>query len=274
MNAFAADSPLVARVCPSPNCNARRGGQGDAPRRPDMIVLHYTGLKQDARAAWCAAPGPEALAWLCAPEAEVSCHYLVDFDGKIVQLVAEAERAWHAGVSSWRGETDINSASIGIEIVNLGHDAGLPPYPPEQIAAVIALCKDIAARWAIRPERILAHSDIAPGRKADPGEHFPWNQLFKEGLGHWVEPRGPQTPGPVLAPGDSGPEVAGLRANLAAYGYGVPPGDAYDMLLEQAVRAFQRHFRPAQCDGIADAGTLATLRELLRSLAGAGDSAR
>ncbi len=272
MDTFRADSRLVSTVCPSPNRNARKGGTGDGPRAPDLLILHYTGLKTDALEAWCAAPGAEALAWLCAPEAQVSSHYLIEIDGKIAQLVPEAERAWHAGVSSWKGETDINSASIGIEIVNTGHEGGLPAYPDVQIAAVSALSADICARWQIRPERVLAHSDIAPGRKADPGEHFPWNQLHKAGVGHLVPPQPVTSPGERLAPGDSGQAVRALRAALAAYGYGLPVTDVYDTLAQDVVRAFQRHFRPQCCDGIADAGTLATLRELSAALAGAREA--
>lgn len=266
MDAFAPDSTLAAIVSPSPNRNRRAGGLGDAPRAPDMLVLHYTGLKADALAAWRQAPGAEALAWLCNPQAQVSSHYLVETNGKIIQLVPEAERAWHAGAGSWQGETDINSASIGIEIVNTGHDGGLPAYPDVQIVAVIALCRDICARWSMRPERVLAHSDIAPGRKADPGEHFPWNQLFAAGIGHWTRPHPPDTPGARLAPGDSGDAVRTFRAALAAYGYGLPVTDRYDDLTQDVVRAFQRHFRPAQCDGTADAGTRATLRDLAATL--------
>ncbi|MGE3643425.1 MAG: N-acetylmuramoyl-L-alanine amidase [Beijerinckiaceae bacterium] len=267
METFAPDSPLVQAVVPSPNRNARRGGEAGKPRAPDAIILHYTGLNPDAAEAWLADPGGAALAWLCNPAAAVSCHYLIETDGKILQLVPEAERAWHAGRGSWKGETDMNSASIGIEIVNPGHDLGLPPFPAAQIAAVIALCKDIATRWPIAPERVLAHSDIAPDRKADPGENFPWDQLFKEGVGHWVAPAPGGEHCPVLKPGDCGEAVAKLRAELAAYGYGLPPGETYDMLTGQTVRAFQRHFRPGKCDGIADGQTRATLRELARTLA-------
>ena len=151
-----ADSALVDAVLPSPNHGERTAG-----RAPDCLILHYTGM----------ADGPSAIAWLRNPAAEVSCHYVV------------------AGRSSWHGETDLNSASIGIEIVNAGHPGGLPPYPDAQVASVIALCRDVVGRHAIARDRVLAHSDVAPGRKLDPGERFPWDRLHANGVGLWVPPR-------------------------------------------------------------------------------------
>jgi N-acetylmuramoyl-L-alanine amidase len=199
------------------------------------------------------------------PRAELSSHYVVDEEGRIVQLVSEARRAWHAGVGVWKGERDLNSASIGIEICNAGHDGGLPDFPAPQIDAVVALCRDIAARHAIRPERVLAHSDIAPGRKRDPGERFPWGALAKAGVGHWVEPAD-ISGGPLFARGQEGPSVRGLQAMLALYGYGVEMTGVYDHATEIVVTAFQRHFRPARVDGAADASTVATLRALIAGL--------
>jgi N-acetylmuramoyl-L-alanine amidase len=272
METLQPDTPLVNRVVPSPNHNERRGGTPDCPRQPDMLVLHYTGLKADDARAWRARPGACALAWLCNPAAEVSSHYLVEEDGEIIQLVSETQRAWHAGVSSWMGDTDLNSAAIGIEIANLGHEGGLPDFPPKQIKAVIALCADIARRRKIPQARVLGHSDIAPGRKADPGEKFPWAQLYIAGAGHWVEPVTPDLPGDSLLPGDTGPAVSALRHQLRQYGYGLPDADAYDTMTEQTVLAFQRHFRPQKCDGIADASTRATLRKLLENLPAATQS--
>lgn len=230
------DSSLVGALAPSPNFGPRRIAGG-----PDMLVLHYTGM----------ASADAAIALLQSPAAEVSCHYVVREDGAIVQMVAERERAWHAGASSWEGIADINSRSIGIEIVNGGHDFGLPDFPEPQIAAVIALCRDILARHPIRADRVLAHSDIAPARKRDPGEKFPWDRLAAAGIGHFVPPA-PDRPGEV--------DMGQLRADLAAYGYAVPADDA---ALAQLVAAFQRHFRPGRVDGIADAATHATLRALL-----------
>ena len=179
---FGADSSLVADVKPSPNYGERVGG-----RAVDMILLHYTGMPD--------ADG--ALARLCTDGSEVSAHYVVMEDGRIVQCVRETLRAWHAGVSSWAGETDINSCSIGIEIVNRGHDWGYPDYPSRQIAAVTALCRGIMLRHKIPARRVLGHSDVAPTRKKDPGEKFPWQSLAASGVGLWVPPA-PQTAGDLL----------------------------------------------------------------------------
>ncbi len=193
-------------------------------------------------------------------------------DGKIWQLIAESRRAWHAGASFWAGETDINSRSIGIELVNPGHDGGAPPFPRAQIDATIALVRDIAQRLRVAPQRILAHSDVAPARKKDPGEFFPWARLHEAGLGHWAPPA-PIRPGPVFEPGAMGQPVAALQSMLAAYGYGVTANGGYDEATRDAVAAFQRHFRPERVDGIADCSTVETLRNLLGSLPGAGQMA-
>ncbi len=174
-------------------------------------------------------------------------------------------RAWHAGVSSWTGETDINSCSIGIEIVNPGHDFGYPDFPLRQIAAVIALCKGIMIRRNVPRHRVLAHSDVAPGRKQDPGEKFPWRLLRDSGVGHWVEPA-PIIRSEHKIPGALGSEVLALQRALASYGYGVPINGQYDTMTVDVVMAFQRHFRPERVDGIADDSTLATLNNLLASL--------
>jgi len=242
------DSPLVTQCQPSPN-------HGERLRGPtDTIILHYTGM----------ATGAAALDLLCDPQAQVSCHYLVWEDGRIWQLTPESRRAWHAGKSFWAGETDLNSRSIGVEIVHPGHDGGGPPYPDAQIAAVIALCQDIVRRLNIRPERILAHSDIAPARKADPGEFFPWRRLHEAGVGHWTAPA-PIRPGPVYEPGAMGPPVAALQTMLAAYGYDLTASGFYDAATRDAVAAFQRHFRPEKVDGLADLSTMETLRNLLKT---------
>ena len=168
MSGFASDQP-GAEVRVSPNFGQRVG-----TTRPDMIILHYTGMES----------GEGAEAWLCNPASEVSSHYLVHEDGRIIQMVRESDRAWHAGKSSWQGRTDINSCSVGIEIVNPGHAFGYPDFPDVQIAAVINLCRGIIERHGIVPERVLAHSDVAPGRKIDPGEKFPWHALAVSGVGH------------------------------------------------------------------------------------------
>ena len=248
MKPFQPDSSVVERVVPSPNIGERAGG-----REPDMIVLHYTGMQT----------GDAALERLCDPEAKVSSHYLVYENGSTVQMVPEALRASHAGVSSWEGETDTNSRSIGIEIVNPGHDFGYPAFPSRQIAAVIVLCKGILTRHNIRRENIVAHSDVAPARKQDPGEKFPWKLLHESGVGLWVEPS-PITDWLSLIPGDSGDTVRELQTALSSYGYGISVTGEYDEATKIVVTAFQRHFRPAQVDGMADTSTRDTLARLLK----------
>jgi N-acetylmuramoyl-L-alanine amidase len=243
------DSPLAETFVASPNHSERRND-----RRPDMLVLHYTGMP-DTEAA---------LRRLCDPRSEVSAHYLVFEDGRVVQLVSEARRAWHAGISSWAGETDINTCSIGIEIANPGHEGGMPPYPAAQIESVAALGRDVVARWRIRPDRVLAHSDVAPGRKQDPGEAFPWAALHLAGIGHWIPPA-PFRDGRSVGGGERGVAVEALQAMLALYGYGVPLHGVFEDETAHVVAAFQRHFRPARIDGIADPSTVATLRQLIAS---------
>lgn len=248
MRGLKPDTPL-AKAHPSPNHGARRG------MAPESIILHYTGMQS----------GAAALARLCDPGSEVSAHYFIDGQGNILQLVPEMRRAWHAGQSFWAGETDMNSASIGIELQNAGHEFGAPAYPDAQIAALIALCRDIAQRHAIKPERVLAHSDIAPGRKIDPGEHFPWGALAAAGVGHYVRPHpiGGDVP---LEIGAGGETVEELQQRLAAYGYDINASGRYDKKTETVVAAFQRHFRPARVDGKADRSTVKTLRDLLAGM--------
>jgi N-acetylmuramoyl-L-alanine amidase len=246
MTVFDPDSALVREVRPSPNHAVRRG------KTADSIVLHYTGMADEAA----------ALARLCDPVSEVSAHYFIAEDGAILQLVPEARRAWHAGQSFWGGETDMNSASIGIEIQNGGHAFGAPAYPKTQIAAAIALCRDISRRHAIVSERILAHSDIAPGRKIDPGEYFPWDALAAAGVGLYVEPH-PLGNDVSLARGAAGAKIEEIQSMLASYGYDTSVGGRYDVKTEHAVAAFQRHFRPARVDGKVDLSTIETLRSLL-----------
>ena len=230
---------------PSPNFDARNA-------RIDILLLHYTGM----------ATTQAALERLCDPKPRVSSHYLVFEDGEIVQLVRERARAYHAGEASWEGTSDINSRSIGIEIGNKGHDAGCPEFPDAQVAAVIALCRDIVARWQIAPGRVLAHSDVAPGRKRDPGEAFPWARLAAAGVGLWVEPE-PIVDGPALKPGDRGDDVSKLQRALASFGYGIAASGQYDTATQEIVTAFQRHFRPVLVDGNADVSTRRTLERLI-----------
>jgi N-acetylmuramoyl-L-alanine amidase len=235
---------------PSPNIEERKDG-----KTADILLLHYTGMP-DAEGA---------CAWLCNPESKVSCHYLVDEEGRIVQMVEEGMRAWHAGASSWKDEADVNSRSIGIEIHNQGPAFGYPPFPDRQMDAVIELCRDILERHPIAPERVLGHSDVAPARKIDPGEKFDWKRLHEAGIGHWAPPW-PTGSGGFLQIGDSGVPVDALKAMLTVYGYGLDDGPVFDRSTQQAVVAFQRHFRQERVDGIADQSTTKTLMRLLRAL--------
>ncbi|HEV2364658.1 MAG TPA: N-acetylmuramoyl-L-alanine amidase [Caulobacteraceae bacterium] len=236
---------MKATPAPSPNFNAR-------VRPPDMVLLHYTGMPSfDA-----------ALARLTDPKAEVSAHYLIDEKGKVFALVAEERRAWHAGVSSWRGETDINGASIGIELDHPGHEFGYRPFAEAQIAVALELLDDIRSRWTIPQERILAHADVAPARRADPGELFPWKRLAEAGHGLWVEPE--PAPGPVLKSDDDGPPVLLLQGALRRWGFGLPPTGLFDAATAAAVRAFQRHWVQGAIDGAADGVVRARLMALLR----------
>ncbi|MGZ3377360.1 MAG: N-acetylmuramoyl-L-alanine amidase [Phenylobacterium sp.] len=231
---------------PSPNFDARVGV-------PDILVLHYTGMKT----------GPEALDRLRDPNApRVSSHYMVEEDGRIFRLVPEERRAWHAGVSYWKGERNINGVSIGVEIVNPGHEFGYRPFPDAQIAAVIDLVADIRSRWQIPDDRIVGHSDIAPARKDDPGELFPWKRLAEAGHGLWAE--APAAPGLPLALGAAGVEVFALQAGFTRLGYDLPPSGQFDEATQQVVTAFQRHWRQEKVDGVADGATRARLIALLR----------
>jgi N-acetylmuramoyl-L-alanine amidase len=239
------DSRLVNALYGSPNIEARRPGM-----KPSILLLHYTGMRSAAL----------AIDRLARPESKVSCHYVVDEEGKITQMVAERRRAWHAGQAVWAGESDINSASIGIEIQNPGHEDGYPDFPEAQIAAVIALGLDICERNGIAPARVLAHSDVAPHRKIDPGEKFPWSRLALADLGLWIEPE-------PLAGADSGElsdesTVRAAQEALVAYGYGIEPSGGLDQRTRHVIKAFQRHFRPARVDGILDRSTLVTLERL------------
>ncbi len=233
------DSPLVADLAPSPNFGDRRG------KGIDSLILHYTGM----------ATGAAALTRLTDATSGVSCHYLVWEDGRITQLVAEAARAWHAGRSSWAAETDMNSISIGIEIVNRGSAGGAPPYPVVQVEAVAALAKDICVRQGIAPHRVLAHSDIAPDRKDDPGEWFPWARLAAAGVGVFV--------GAAAADKSSPVSIGDLQRQLTAFGYVCPASGMLDADTTNVVIAFQRHFRPTQVDGIPDPETVAVLQMLM-----------
>jgi N-acetylmuramoyl-L-alanine amidase len=233
-------SILDIRERASPN-HASRGEPPDI-RPVNMLVLHYTGMQSAAA----------ALDRLCDPEARVSAHYLVEEDGGLWRLVPETRRAFHAGVSHWQGEADLNYVSIGIEIVNPGHEWGYRPFPEAQMAALEALCRDILARHPIPADRIVGHSDIAPDRKSDPGELFDWPRLARAGIGLWPPAAGaPRRRGRGVGVVE---RVAAL-ADLARIGYGVVPGSE-----QTALAAFQRHFRPERWDGFLDGETAIRLR--------------
>ena len=252
---FAADTSLPCAIVPAANVEPRRGvGQ------PDMLVLHYTGMLSAAK----------AVDFLARADSRVSCHYVIDEAGRITQLVPETMRAWHAGQSAWHGETDLNSASVGIEIQNPGHDLGYHDFPDAQIAAVIALSRDIVERHRMPADRVVAHSDIAPERKIDPGEKFPWDRLFHGGVGHWVAPSRLRLGERDLGPGDRGAGVAAAQALFVRYGYALGVDGIFGRRTECVVCAFQRHFRPARCDGRLDLSTLATLERLLAARPGSG----
>ena len=232
----------------SPNRNAR---QGDI----SLLVLHYTGM--DTAEA--------ALERLCDPQASVSAHYVVCEDGGIVQLVEEDRRAWHAGLGVWAGEADVNSASVGIEIVNGGHCFGLPEFPRAQIDAVIELSEAVMARWSIHPSGVIGHSDLAPERKLDPGERFPWPRLAEHGIGVWPDPvKGGRSLkfGPDHGEGEA---LAAVQAHLARIGYGLEADGRFTPRTRAVVAAFQRRFRPAHVDGLIDSETQALI-EAVRDL--------
>lgn len=190
----------------SPNFGARRDGL-----RPELVVIHYTAMTD------CAA----AQQRLCDPQAEVSAHYLIDYDGQVIALVPEQARAWHAGAGEWRGRGDVNSRSIGIELANNGAE----PFPDSQVTALEALLRAILARWQLGPEAVIAHSDMAPGRKSDPGARFDWARLAWAGVSVWPE-AGPEAP------------LRSFAASLVRFGY--PRGADEQILLQ----AFRLRFRP------------------------------
>ncbi len=227
--------PITER--PSPNHDTRPDGQA-----VDILLLHYTGMES----------GEAALERMCDPAAKVSTHYCVEEDGRVFQLVGENRRAWHAGVASWQGAQDINARSIGIEIVNPGHEFGYRPFPAVQMASVIALAKDILARLPIPAARVLGHSDVAPLRKEDPGELFDWPGLAAQGIGLWPAYGTPE--GSVL-PDDA------VTAALTEIGYGFVDVDP-----TAVIRAFQRHYRPASISGEADTETRQRLSAVLALL--------
>jgi N-acetylmuramoyl-L-alanine amidase len=217
---------------PSPNHDPRPGGV-------DMVILHYTGMSS----------GEQALDRLCSAAAKVSAHYVIEEDGAVWRLVPEDRRAWHAGVSFWAGRRDLNGTSIGIELVNPGHDNGYRAFPEVQMAALEALAREILARHPIPARHVLGHSDVAPRRKTDPGELFDWARLARAGIGLW--------PAAAGDPGAAAPDIAGTQRLLAAIGYETPQTGTLDDETRMVITAFQRRFRPSRCDGEADAETRA-----------------
>ena len=244
------DTALDVSVRPSPN-HGVRAEHLDI----DILLLHYTGMP-DAEGA---------LDWLCREESQVSAHYFVHEDGRIVQMVPEARRAWHAGASFWAGERDINGCSIGIEIANGGPDSENPEFPAVQMEAVIALCGDILSRHDISAHRVLGHSDVAPGRKSDPGRFFDWRALGRAGIGVLIDPAA-GLEGPVLSRGMQGRRVLDLQRDLRRYGYGIEVTGSFCETTFHVVEAFQRHFRPERIDGVVDVSTRKTLGALLQYL--------
>jgi N-acetylmuramoyl-L-alanine amidase len=235
---------------PSPNHDARPAG-----RAIDMLVLHYTGM----------ADAGSALRRLCDPAAKVSAHYLIDEDGTTYALVAEERRAWHAGVSVWAGETGVNDFSIGIELVNPGHEFGYRPFPEPQMLALKALALAVLGRHPIPPARVVGHSDVAPDRKTDPGELFDWRRCAAWGIGRWPAAVDTAPAMPPLAPGARGGAVRAAQSALAAFGYGLAISGDYDDATRDVVAAFQRHFRPREVDGVLDGETAAILATLSRA---------
>ena len=221
---------LVHREVPSPNFNARQ-------LPVNMVVLHYTGMET----------AEAALARMCDPAAEVSAHYMIDEDGTVTQLVDEAQRAWHAGKSYWRGVTDVNSASVGIELVNPGHEFGYRPFPEAQLEALLPLLADIVKRHDVPRANVVGQSDIAPARKQDPGELFPWEDLARHRLA---------LPVPDLKMRLIYDNPGAFILALERFGYDITDQRA-------AIAAFQRRFRPRIIDGEVDGECGALLFELL-----------
>lgn len=253
----------------SPNYDSRDG------QEIDMLVLHYTGMPS----------AQDALNRLCDPEAKVSAHYVVDEDGSTYQLVDESMRAWHAGVSYWRGHTNINQRSIGIEIVNPGHEFGYRPFPEAQMQSVIKLCKEILSRHAIPPRNVVGHSDIAPTRKEDPGELFDWKRLAQAHIGLWPSEKPKKSnifglllcflPLSELIPSNANehsvavkslPSYATIQKNLQKLGYECNQTGHDDSQTRQTIMAFQRHFLPTRLTGIWDRECELRLQSLLDAI--------
>ena len=234
---------------PSPNRDNRPADVGPV----DTLVLHYTGMVS----------AETALERLADPAAKVSAHWCIGEDGTLWRLVSEEHRAWHAGLSEWRGRCSVNDVSIGIELVNPGHEHGYRPFPLAQMDALLNLARSIVARHPIDRRNVVAHSDIAPMRRQDPGELFDWARLAAAGIGLWPESVAePVGEGPALRQGDRGAVVSRQQERLHAVGYGLVADGDFGAATAAVVRAFQRHFRQARVDGVIDAGTDAVLEQV------------
>lgn len=236
---------------PSPNWNERPAFGGEERLLIDTIILHYTGMPT----------GVEALDRLCSADSQVSAHYLVEENGDIFELVDPEKRAWHAGVSSWQGRENMNNSSIGIEVVNPGHDHGYRAFPERQIERLLELLGYLKARFDIPAHRFLGHSDVAPGRKQDPGELFPWAKLADHRFGLWA--RKYTNDATIIAKkGMVSPDVARLNKSLATIGYAILSDDRFSQETFDVLTAFQRHWRPEQIDGQLDRSTQAIVNDI------------
>lgn len=237
----------------SPNHDARPDGMPI-----DMLVLHYTGMPS----------GDAAIDRLRDASVKVSAHYVIEEDGRVFRLVPESRRAWHAGVACWRGHRDINGRSVGIELVNPGHEYGYREFPRAQMAALESLARDIVARHRIQPRNVVGHADVAPERKQDPGELFDWERLARAGVGAWPKRGGwfrrrRAVGGFDFGPDDRDKSIADAQQKLASWGYDVSTNGVLDARTARVLTAFQRHFRPARVDGRLDGETASRLAALI-----------
>lgn len=240
---------------PSLNWNDRPTDSKSGSPIIDTVILHYTGMKT----------GMEALDRLCSAEAQVSAHYLIEENGDIYELVAPEKRAWHAGVSFWQGRHNMNDTSIGIEMVNPGHEFGYRPFPDCQIERLESLLRYVKTRFDIPASRFIGHSDVAPDRKQDPGELFPWKRLAQGGFGLWAEPI--MKDATIIAKKAMvNDKCADLNERLAVIGYSVPQGEKFSHATFMALSAFQRHWRPEKIDGHLDRETQSVMLEIAKKL--------
>lgn len=247
-------------MAPSPNCDDRIPPEGHDRPVIDTVILHYTGM--DTAEA--------ALERMCDAGAEVSAHYMIDEEGRTFELVPPEKRAWHAGVSSWQGREGLNHTSIGIELVNPGHELGYPDFAEAQIQSLLALLRRLQERFNIPSNRYLGHSDVAPDRKADPGEKFPWQRLAKEGFGVWLTSGCDATltnkKTIIAKKGMMGSEIASLNKLLVLAGYSVPVNEEFSQMTVDALIAFQRHWHQESVHGYLDEDTLLVLKDIAKQL--------